>query len=178
MRGVELRNLQLRNVDVQARKINIRRSKNASGVRTVILTNDALKALLGVVDRAAKLNAVRPEHYLLPYRGRKGLGYDPARPTKGWRTAWRKLTEKAGVPGFRFHDLRHTFITNHAEMGTPLPVVMAHAGHLSRKMSELYTHISQRAMEEAADRFAEKKQKSMAEARQKLATDKDSKKAH
>jgi len=64
---------------------------------------------------------------------------------KGWRKAWRAVTKEAGVPGFRFHDLRHTFITNHAEMGTPLAVVQAQAGHLSKSMTELYTHISQRA---------------------------------
>ena len=168
MRGVELRNLRLRDIDLENRKIAIRRSKNASGIRTVTLTNDALKALLVLVDRAAKLNATNPEHYLFPYRDKKGHGYDPTRPTKGWRTAWRKLTVKAGVPGFRFHDLRHTFITSHAEIGTPLSVVMAQAGHLSRRMTELYTHISQRAMQEAADRFEEKKEKDRAAAMLKL----------
>lgn len=147
MRGVELRNLRLQDIDIDARKITIRRSKLSSSTRTVILTDDALKALLALIDRAQKLNAVKPEHFLFPYKVRKGTGYDPTRSVKSWRTAWRKLTQAAGVPGFRFHDLRHTFITNHAEIGTPLPVLMAQAGHLSKRMSELYTHISQRAME-------------------------------
>jgi integrase len=34
--------------------------------------------------------------------------YDTTKPTKGWRTAWRKLTEKAGLKGLRGHDLRHS----------------------------------------------------------------------
>jgi hypothetical protein len=56
-------------------------------------------------------------------------------------------------------------------MGTPLPVVMAQAGHLSKRMSELYTHISQRALEEAAERFEQKKAESMAKARKRLQDD-------
>jgi integrase len=147
MRSVELRNLKLGDIDIDARKITIRRAKGNAGLfRAVILTNDALKAMLKLLDRARKLNALRPEHYLFPYKIRKGVGHDPARPMKGWRTAWRALTIAAGVPGFRFHDLRHTFITNHAEMCTPLAVVQAQAGYLSRRMTELYTHISNRAL--------------------------------
>ncbi|HEX4808697.1 MAG TPA: tyrosine-type recombinase/integrase [Bryobacteraceae bacterium] len=61
--------------------------------------------------------------------------------------------QKVGIRGFRFHDLRHTFITTHAEIGTPLPVVIAQAGYLSRKMTEIYTHISQRSIQDAAERF-------------------------
>jgi integrase len=123
---------------------------------------------LKLLERANHLNASKPEHYLFPYKVRGGSGYDPTQPTRGWRGAWRKLTKAAGVPGFRFHDLRHTFVTTHAEMGTPLPVVMAQAGHLSKRMSELYTHISQRAMEEAAERYERRKAEVMNEARKRL----------
>jgi len=108
MRGVELRNLRLRDVDLENRKITIRRSKNASGVRTVILTNDAIKALLALVDRAAKLNAVRPEHYLFPYKGRKGLGYDPARPTE--------LHQERGSG--------HRYVKTHQQEGTDFQAVV------------------------------------------------------
>ena len=57
-------------------------------------------------------------------------GHDPAAPTKGWRTARRNLTEKAGLMGLRSHDLRHSWITSHAEIGTPQSVLEAQAGHL------------------------------------------------
>jgi integrase len=87
---------------------------------------------------------------------------------KGWRTAWRHLTKAAELPGFRFHDLRHTFITNHAEIGTPLPVVMAQAGHLSKRMTELYTHISNRPLEDAAARYEQKKAELLEAAKKKL----------
>jgi integrase len=71
MRGVDLRNLRLRDIDLDGRKLTIRISKNTSGVRMVILTNDALKALIALLDRAAKLNAHRPEDYLFHTRSVK-----------------------------------------------------------------------------------------------------------
>src|SRR5206468_9010008 len=49
----------------------------------------------------------------------KGAGYDPTRPAKGWRSAWRSLKKAAGMPKLRFHDLRHTCITKLAEAGVP-----------------------------------------------------------
>lgn len=171
MRGVELKNLQLGDLGTDGKQISINRSKTHGGIRTVILTNDALKAMLRLQERANKLGATMAEHYLFPYKVRKGVGYDPSKPMRTWRTAWRKLTKAAGIPGFRFHDLRHTFITNHAEIGTPIQVLMATAGHLSQKMTELYTHISQRSMYEAAERFEQRKAALLAEARAKLTSE-------
>ena len=52
-------------------------------------------------------------------------------PMHGWRT----LTEEADLKGFRFHDLRHTAITELAEAGTPDAALMAIAGHMSRRTS-------------------------------------------
>src|SRR5881409_2314043 len=80
--------------------------------------------------------------------------YDPANPTKGWRTAWRKLTVKAGLRGLRGHDLRHNWVTSHAEIGTPQSVLEAQAGHLSKRMSDRYKHISEKAARKASDEFA------------------------
>jgi len=64
-------------------------------------------------------------------------GFDPMRHVKRWRTAWRTLTKKAGLPGFRFHDLRHCAITQLAENGTSDSTIMAIAGHVSRKPNAL-----------------------------------------
>jgi len=74
-----------------------------------------------------------------------GAGFDPTTPMKTWRTAWRKLTRAAGLPGFRFHDLRHHCITRLAEAGTPDQTLMAIAGHISQDMLEHYSHIRMQA---------------------------------
>lgn len=38
---------------------------------------------------------------------------------KKWDAPWRNLGKAAGLPGLRFHDLRHTIITELAGMDLP-----------------------------------------------------------
>jgi hypothetical protein len=45
---------------------------------------------------------------------------------------------------------------------------MAQAGHLSKRLTELYTHISSRSLQEAAERYEQRKAEMMAEAKRKL----------
>jgi integrase len=66
-----------------------------------------------------------------------------------WRTAWRSLTAKAGLPGLRFHDLRHHCVTKLAEAGAPEETIMAIAGHVDRKMLDHYSHIRLEARRKA-----------------------------
>lgn len=94
--------------------------------------------------------------------------YDPANPTKSWRTAWRNLTDKAGLKGLRGHDLRHNWITSHAEIGTPQSVLEAQAGHLSKRMSDHYKHISEKAARRASDALSRVKAEQRAAVRAKM----------
>ena len=57
-----------------------------------------------------------------------------------FKTAWENVREKAGIKA-RFHDLRHTAITNLCESGASEETIMAIAGHVSRKMLSHYAHI-------------------------------------
>ena len=79
------------------------------------------------------------------------MSYDPTRPTTSRRTAWRKLTLKAGLAGLRFHDLRHHAITELAESGASEQTIMAIAGHVSRRMLERYSHIRLEAKRNALE---------------------------
>ena len=90
-----------------------------------------------------------PEHYLWPacQWGR----YDATNPMLKWDTAWRALRDAAGLPGLRFHDLRHTVITELAEMGVADHVLESISGHLSRRMLEHYSHIRIDAKRQALD---------------------------
>lgn len=179
MRGVEVRNLQLRRIDLMAREIHLQKSKTKGGVRTIPLNADALESAKELLIRAQKLGASQPDHYLIPAlvgavkEGKSGAvirvrRYDPTRPTKGWRTSWRKLTRKAGLRGLRGHDLRHNWVTSHAEIGTPQSVLEAQAGHLSKRMSDQYKHISEKAARKASDELFRVKAVQRAEARAKL----------
>ncbi len=74
--------------------------------------------------------------------GKGQRGHDPNQHQKYWDTAWSSLTLAAGLERFRFHDLRHTFITHMVELGVPLGVIQAMVGHISSRMLRHYTHIA------------------------------------
>lgn len=59
-------------------------------------------------------------------------------------------------------------MTGHAEIGTPQSVLEAQAGHLSKRMSDLYKHISEQAARKASDELARVRAEQRAEARAKL----------
>jgi integrase len=70
------------------------------------------------------------------------------------QTAWRALKKKAGLAGFRCHDLRHCAITSLAGGGAADSTIMAIAGHVSRKMLERYSHVRMEAKRAAMETLA------------------------
>lgn len=85
-----------------------------------------------------------------------GDGFDPTHHQRSWATAWDSLRRRAGLAGFRFHDLRHTYITNGIEGGIPIEVIMAQVGHISADMTRYYTHLSTHAKHAAAAKVQER----------------------
>jgi integrase len=79
------------------------------------------------------------------------LSYDPTTPLGSWKKAWGKLTAKAGLPGLRFHDLRHHSITELAESGASEQTIKAIAGHVSQRMLDRYSHIRLEAKRNALE---------------------------
>jgi len=165
-RGCELKGLQWSDVDLFAKTLTIRKSKTAAGERVVPLTDVAASALARLRRRAEGFGPVEPSHYVFAafvpkftFSGKRVVDYnvtafDPTRHLKSWRTAWRTLTKKAGLPGFRFHDLRHCAITQLAENGTSDSTIMAIAGHVSRRMLERYSHVRMEAKRNAMEALA------------------------
>jgi hypothetical protein len=102
-----------------------------------------------MLERADLLGHTEPDHFLWPacQWGR----YDPTQPMLKWDTAWRALRDAAGLHGLRFHDLRHTVITELAEMGIADHVLESISGHLSRRMLEHDSHIRIDAKRQALD---------------------------
>jgi len=165
-RGCELKGLQWCDVDLFARTLTIRKSKTAAGERMVPLTDVAASALARLRQRAEGLGPAEPSHYVFAaFTSRfnfsakrepldNATSFDPTRHLKSWRSAWRTLTKKAGLPGFRFHDLRHCAITQLAESGAPDSTIMAIAGHVSRRMLERYSHVRMEAKRKAVEALA------------------------
>lgn len=60
------------------------------------------------------------------------------------------MKERAGVTG-RFHDTRHTLITELAESGAGDQTIMDIAGHVSRQMLSRYSHIRMDAKRRALE---------------------------
>jgi integrase len=58
------------------------------------------------------------------------------------RTAFSKAVERAGLPDFRFHDLRHTAASHLAMRGRPLKEIQEVLGHKSFSMTLRYAHLS------------------------------------
>lgn len=156
-RGGEIRNLQLKDIDLNESKVRIVReiakNRKEREPRLMALGEWGLRILL---VRARALGATEPQHYLLPLRvSHSNSPKDPNRkfdvnqPMTSWVKSWRKLMEKCGMKGFRFHDLRHTFRTLGAEAGVPLETMMAQLGHMDRQTSLDYVHIQNRALERA-----------------------------
>lgn len=57
-----------------------------------------------------------------------------------------KIFKKYIDNGMSFHSLRHSCFTNLLEKGTNLRTIQVIAGHSSSKTTEIYTHISKKAL--------------------------------
>jgi integrase len=131
-----------------------------------LLSRLSCAALARLRTRAEAFGTVEPAHYIFAaftpkftFSGKKVIDYkvtafDPTTHINSWRTAWRSLTKKAGLPGFRFHDLRHCAITSLAENGASDSTIMAIAGHVSRRMLERYSHVRMEAKRTAMETLA------------------------
>lgn len=110
-----------------------------------------------MLKRADELGHRAPDHYL--WCANQHHNFDPTRPASKWDTAWRSLRDAAGLKGFRFHDLRHTVVTDLLEAGEPEHVIEAVTGHLSRRMLEHYSHQRLKAKGQMLVRMEERRNK-------------------
>ena len=149
LRPVEVKHLRRRDVDVFKKILTVRRSKNQSSHRVIPLNASAVRAASRMLERGRQLGHESDEHDLWP-ACRWGK-IDPTKPIAKWDTAWRALRKAAKLPGLRFHDLRHTIITELAEMGVADHVLESISGHLSRRMLEHYSHIRLEAKRDALE---------------------------
>ena len=150
-RSVELKNLRWADVDIFSQTPRVRRSKTEAGNRTIPLNRDATLALAKLREQAEAFGSTAPERCVFPACENKHV--DPCTPQKSWRSAWRRLTKAAGLPGFRFHDLRHQAITEMAEAGASDATIMAVAGHVDRAMMEHYSHVRMAAKRDVLQRL-------------------------
>jgi integrase len=67
--------------------------------------------------------------------------------------AWWKALERAGIEDFRWHDLRHTWASWHAQAGTGMQELMELGGWSSMEMVLRYAHLAGDHLKAAAGRI-------------------------
>ena len=100
-----------------------------------------------------KFGAIQPEWYVFPFGSLRPT--DPTRHVTTLKTVWTKVRANAGVKG-RWHDNRHTLITELAESGAGDQTIMDIAGHVSKQMLKHYSHIRMEAKRSALEAIVRK----------------------
>ncbi len=148
LRDSEIKTLTWGRVNLKAKTLQVGKSKSDAGEGRIIpLNSDLFDAL--VEHRAwcqERFGEVRSEWYLFPWG--KPMPRDPTRHVTSLKTAWKNMRRKAAVTG-RWHDNRHTLITEMAESGAGDETIMSIAGHVDRQMLRRYSHIRTEAKRDA-----------------------------
>ena len=157
LRDTEIKTLTWGRINFVAKTVQVGRAKSEAGERRIVpLNSEAYQAL---VDHRAwylkrfgemrdGVREIRDEWYVFPWG--KPRPSDPARHITSFKTAWKTTRRNAKVKG-RWHDNRHTLITEMAENGAGDETIMEIAGHVDRQMLRHYSHIRMKAKREAVE---------------------------
>ena len=161
MRDAEIKTVRWSQIDFSKSILTVGKSKTAAGEgRTIPLNSEILPALVKHAKwYTKKFGELKPEWYVFPF-GRRGR-MDPKRPITTLKTAWNNVRKNAKVEG-RWHDTRHTLITELAESGAGDETIMAIAGHVSRRMLTRYSHIRTQAKRAALEDVVARRQQQRA----------------
>lgn len=125
-------------------RVGPEQSKNKYRNRFIPLeTVEVQMAFEWLLQRAKSLGASEPDHYLFPWRDRRGT-YDPSRPMTRWCLAqqFEGIGKLIGDEDLTPYALRHTGMSILAESGAPPDVIQAYGGQVSERMRKHYTTIS------------------------------------
>jgi integrase len=116
-------------VELEDNSLVLDTPKTAAGIRTVHIPPHLLPELRAHLEH-------HRNHPTLVFT--TSLGGPLSR--GGFRSTWVKARERAGLPEFRFHDLRHTGNTLAATTGASTKELMARMGHASMRAALIYQH--------------------------------------
>jgi integrase len=66
---------------------------------------------------------------------------------------WRRIRDKAKLPGVRIHDLRHTYAATAAGLGMSLPMIGKLLGHAQPPTTARYAHLASDPVRTASDQI-------------------------
>jgi integrase len=130
MRRGELFALTWHSVDLAGGRITVHGTTAKSGTtRHVPLNAEAVAALRSWRDQA-------PDSSGPVFSGKHGDALTSV------RRSWEGVLRAAGISGFRWHDLRHTFASKLVMAGVDLNTVRELLGHSDYKMTQRYAHLA------------------------------------
>ena len=138
LRDANVRGLLWENVDLGRRVARVwGEDAKAGELIPVPLSDDAIAVLQGCLGQ-------HPTHVFTYAKiGKEGKILWRRPMTSGSNnTGFRKARKRAGLLGLRWHDLRHTWATWHAQAGTPAIVLQALGGWKDSRMVRTYTHLA------------------------------------
>jgi Phage integrase family len=146
MRQGEILNLQWQDVDFTCGTLIVMKSKN--GTRRTIPLNSTVFALLAAKQAATGASS-------------GPVFKSPLGNTLQVRFLVREFCEardRAGIPDFRFHEMRHTFATRLVQRGNDLYKVQRLLGHKTGTMTQRYAHHSPESLRDGVNVLYEVRQ--------------------
>ena len=153
MRRGELLNQIWEDVDFNRKLISVTHSKTPEGEHRLIPMTERLH---GILVQLRKPSGIVFTYETISVARNNGNSVREVRerPIRRIKTGWAGALRRAGIPHYRFHDLRHTFNSRLAEIGIIADVrkeLMGHSG--GGDVHSLYTHVELPTLREAIKRL-------------------------
>lgn len=147
MRSSEITQLHKKRIDKTARMIRLRRVDTKTGHPRAVPIHDEVWPLL-----LEQLEASSDSPFLFPNRVDHNRPMDPT----GFKKPWNEIRESGGIDG-RFHDLKHTWITNAIRSGMNIAVVAKIAGTSIKVIERTYLHLTEKDLSTELLKFSIKR---------------------
>jgi integrase len=136
----EILGLRWADVDFDRRLIRLQESK--TGQKTIYLPAPALQVLAAIPRLEGNPHVI--------------CGAKPGARLVNIKDPWALVRERAGMPGLRLHDLRHTYASAAVAGGYHLKVIGALLGHANTKTTERYAHLANDPLQAASEDIGRK----------------------
>lgn len=120
--------------------------KSVAGTREVVIPASLVPFLRAHLD--AHVDA-EPEAWILHPEDSRRIPIHP----NTLRRAWERAREAAGIPWFKYHDLRHTGLTIFAQQGATLAELLHRGGHSDVDVALRYQHATRERDEALTERM-------------------------